>query len=187
MRPELLHRPFWDVAPLPLLQNPFSRLKVPWEVFRLLEDGQEICQLATIFSELREFVAVPHDDQTATLHEQAAACLQCGWPRFAFEQPQAFPADAPLEVLGAYVGFVQAATRAGLAVRWAQPRPARLELWLVAGPDLVEVAFYFGPGDTPLRARVLETTSRKLAWVVFDLLLEMERFSVSDESGFEGA
>ena len=186
LHPHLLHRPFWDVAPMPLLQNPFSRLRVPWEVFRMLEDGQEICQLATIYSHLRELIAVPRGDKTATLREQAAACLQRGWPRFAFEQPQAFPGDAPLELLGAYVGFVEAVTRAGLSVRWAHLRPTRLELWLAAGPDVVEAALYFGPNGTPLRARVLETTSRKLARVVFDVLLEMERFSVSDETEFEG-
>lgn len=186
LHPHLLHRPFWDVAPMALLQNPFSRRQLPREVSQLLKNGQEICQLAVMFSELQDLVAVPRGDRTATLHEQAAACLQRGWPRCAFEQPQAFPADAPLKLLGAYVGFVAAVTRAGPSVRWAQTYPTKLELWLVAGPDVVEVAFYYGPGDTPLRARVLATTSRKLAWVVFDVLLEMERFSVSDETESEG-
>ncbi|MCC2545482.1 hypothetical protein LJY25_03430 [Hymenobacter sp. BT175] len=91
------------------------------------------------------------------------------------QPPHEFPANTPIRLMGAYVAFLEAATRQGLSVASVSRLGARLYVWLEDGEEMAQVSFDPEFGDTPVLAEVLQATTRPMADTTFELLRSLQK------------
>jgi|GEM_PF-4225017 len=148
--PNLVHRPLWAAAPLPPRKSSKTGPSgaPPENRAQSASTGTPMPTEASVGSEW-----LPMED---TINSE-------------------FPADTPLELVGAYLAFLKAANRRGWSVVGTRLRPVELTLWLAAGEERAEVAFYYGPRGSALLARVVHASGEEVAATAFTLLQALVR------------